>query len=179
MTAAKHASSSRSLTMFSTGTTGQHRASHGFSTPVSSTPSNRRFADKQASLIQAARFAPDNEKRQCRRRGLRCNMQLIKSYFSKDTRPTAIPAECFNVSKLGLYGIVSVGHGVAMGQRYTFQLTIGEPGPAAAEQIVTQQGTIVRTELLISPDGRNDRVGIGVKLVGQRDGVIPMPDQAM
>ena len=66
-----------------------------------------------------------------------------------------------------------------MGQRYTFQLAIPERGPEpGSRQVVSQQGVIVRTELLINPKGEGDRVGIGVQLIGQRAGVIPMPDHA-
>ena len=38
-----------------------------------------------------------------------------------------------------------------------------------------QQGVVVRSQLLVGPDGQTDRLGIGVQLVGPRSGVIPMP----
>jgi hypothetical protein len=103
-------------------------------------------------------------------------MTLIDDTGGPDAQPRTITGSCFNVSDVGLYGIVPLGHGVAMSQRYTFQLTVGEPGPGAGGcQIVTQQGIVVRSELLVSPDGQTDRVGIGVQLIGQRSGVISMP----
>ncbi len=44
-----------------------------------------------------------------------------------------------------------------------------------ATQIIVQRGVIIRTELLMNWDGGGDRVGIAVKLIGHRRGVIPMP----
>ena len=140
-------------------------------------PAARRTAQyHHAYLMQRTRFSPDLEKRQCRRRGLRCRMALIEDTAGTDGRPRAISGDCYNVSDVGLYGIVPIGFGVTLGQRYTFQLTLGERGPeSGSRQIVTQQGTIVRSELLVGPEGQTDRIGVGVQLVGQRSGVIPMP----
>jgi len=135
---------------------------------------------RKAVRFRAVRFAPDQEKRQSRRRGLRCPMSLLDSRPGTDSRPRSIPAQCYNISDTGLYGVVPIGYGVTMGQRYTFQLNIPERGPECTPcQVVSQQGIIVRTELLISPDGKNDRVGIGVRLVGPRSGVVPMPEHAL
>jgi hypothetical protein len=87
-----------------------------------------------------------------------------------------IPGECLNACEGGLYGTVPLGFGVNLGQCYTFRLMVGERGPEPGPiQVVSQQGTIVRTELLISGDGGEDRVGIGVRLIGHRTGLIPMP----
>ena len=106
-------------------------------------------------------------------------MSLIDHSPGEDVQAHPVPADCLNVSDSGLYGVVSIGYGVAMGQRYTFQLAIPERGPEpGSRQVVSQQGVIVRTELLINPKGEGDRVGIGVQLIGQRAGVIPMPDHA-
>jgi hypothetical protein len=125
------------------------------------------------------RSSPDEEKRQCNRRGLRCKISLIDHSPGDDVQAHPVPADCLNVSDSGLYGVVSLGYGVAMGQRYTFQLAIPERGPEpGSRQVVSQQGLIVRTELLINSKGEGDRVGIGVQLIGQRAGVIPMPDHA-
>ena len=127
-------------------------------------------------LMQRVRFSPDEENRQCRRRGLRCKMALIDDTGGPDAQPQSIPGDCFNISNTGLYGIIPIGFGVGIGQRYTFQLTVGEPGPEPGSfQVVTQQGLVVRSELLMSSDGQTDRTGIGVQLVGQRSGLIPMP----
>lgn len=120
--------------------------------------------------------ARDVEKRGGVRRTLRCRMQLIDTGGQHHPDPKGIPAECLNVSTGGLYGIVPIGYGVAIGQRFTFRLAVGERGPEpGAGQIVSQQGEVVRAELLLGEDGYGDRVGIGVKLFGPRSGHIPMP----
>jgi len=120
----------------------------------------------------------ENDTRQCPRRSIRCDMFLIDDIDLEEDRSEAqvIPAECLNISDGGLYGVVPIGYGVAMGQRYTFRLTIGERGPdPGANQLVSQVGTVIRTELLIGADGSGDRVGIGVRLHGHRSGTVPMP----
>lgn len=120
----------------------------------------------------------DNDTRQCVRRSIRCDMYLIDDVDREEesTAAQVIPAECLNISDSGLYGVVPIGYGVAMGQRYTFRLTIGERGPdPGANQLVSQVGTVIRTELLIGADGSGDRVGIGVRLHGHRSGTVPMP----
>jgi len=130
-----------------------------------------------AMRFREVQFAPDHEKRQSRRRGLRCTMLLSENKAGSDVRPKTIPAHCCNVSDTGLYCLVPVGYGVRKGQRYTFQLNLTEPGPESANyQIVTQQGVIVRTESLISAEGRSEQLGIGVRLVGLRCGLVPMPE---
>ena len=152
--------------------------SPGSQAPVAGLAGRRTSQHYKTYLMQRVRFSPDEEKRQCRRRGLRCGMTLIDETNGPDAQPNTIPGECYNVSDMGLYGILPIGFGLSTGQRYTFQLKVGEPGPeAGGAQIVTQQGTVVRTELLISPDGKTDRVGIGVQLYGSRCGLIPMPDR--
>ncbi len=136
----------------------------------------RRSQQQRSYLMQRVRFSPDKEKRQCRRRGLRCKMTLVDDSAGPDSQMRMIHADCFNVSDTGLYGIVPIGFGVTLGQRYTFQLSLPERGPEPGScQMVTQHGTVVRTELLVGPDGQTDRLGIGVQLVGPRSGVIPMP----
>lgn len=121
----------------------------------------------------------DEEKRQCLRRSLRCALLLNRNAAEGKGEPAAIPAECLNISSSGLYGIVPIGYGVAIGQRYTFRLTIGERGPEpGSRQVVSQQGEIVRAELLLGEDGYGDRVGIGVRLFGPRSGLVPMPATA-
>lgn len=148
----------------------------GAEPPVTGRAGRRTIDYQKMRLMQRVRFSPDEEKRQCRRRGLRCKMALIDDSGGPDAQPRSISGSCFNISDVGLYGIVPLGHGVAMGQRYTFQLTVGEPGPGAGGcQIVAQQGIVVRSELLVGLDGQTDRVGVGVQLIGQRSGVISMP----
>jgi len=118
----------------------------------------------------------EEEKRQCQRRPLRCKMVLINRAADDSEEPIQIPADCLNFSDGGLYGIVPIGYGVAMGQKFTFKLTIGERGPEpGSQQIVYQHGKIVRTELLLGENGQSDRVGIGVYLYGHRTGCVPMP----
>ncbi len=144
--------------------------------PIIGPTVRRTVQHHRAYLIQKVRFSPDDEKRQCRRRGLRCKMVLIDDTGGADTQPRVIPGDCFNVSDTGLYGIVPIGFGITLGQRFTFELTIGERGPEpGSHQIVTQQGVVVRSQLLVGPDGQTDRLGIGAQLVGPRSGVIPMP----
>ena len=148
----------------------------GSEAPTASLVGRRTAQHHKLYLMQRVRFSPDEEKRQCRRRGLRCKMALIDNFGGPDAQPQSIPGECYNIGATGLYGIIPIGFGVGIGQRYTFQLTVGEPGPEPGSfQIVTQQGLVVRTELLMSPNGQTDRMGIGVQLVGQRSGLIPMP----
>ena len=131
----------------------------------------------KAYQMHWVRSSPDEEKRQCNRRGLRCKMTLIEHSPVDDIQAHPVPANCLNVSDSGLYGVVPIGYGVAMGQRYTFQLAIPERGPEpGAEQVISQQGLIVRAELLFNPKGEGNRVGIGVQLIGRRSGVIPMPN---
>jgi len=121
----------------------------------------------------------NEEKRQCPRRTLRCSLALSDNAIDGKGEPRTVPAECLNISTSGLYGIVPIGYGVAIGQRYTFRLTIGERGPEpGSRQVVSQQGEIVRAELLLGEDGYGDRVGIGVRLFGPRTGLVPMPATA-
>ena len=118
----------------------------------------------------------DEEKRQWPRRSLRCALKLINLTRGQVTEPTAVPAECSNISNGGLYAVVPIGYGVAIGQRYNFQLSVGERGPEpGARQMVSQQGEIMRAELLLGEDGYGDRVGVGVRLFGPRSGLVPMP----
>jgi hypothetical protein len=118
----------------------------------------------------------EEEKRQCARRSLRCELALVNAQTNDEGAPHSIPGECMNFSEGGLYAIVPIGFGVAMGQRYTFQLKIGECGPEpGSSHIVQQQGEITRTELLLGEGGSPDRVGIAVKFRGHRIGTVPMP----
>ena len=118
----------------------------------------------------------EDEKRQYQRRPLRCKMALIDTTKEENDEPVDVPAECFNICDGGLYAVVPIGYGVAMGQHYTFRLSIPERGPEpGSRQVVFQHGKIVRTELLLGESGRGDRIGIGVQLYGHRTGCIPMP----
>lgn len=116
-----------------------------------------------------------DDRRQGLRRTLRCRMALVENPHAGDDGAT-VPGECLNIGHGGLYGTVALGYGVAMGQRYTFRLHIPERGPEpGAIQTVTQQGLIVRTELLMGESGENDRIGIAVRFTGHRTGLVPMP----
>lgn len=116
------------------------------------------------------------DRRQCPRRELCCDLFLIDDVMSDATDDAAIPGACLDVSDSGLYATVPLGYGVTLGQRYTFRLMVSERGPEpGAMQIVSQQGVIVRTELLAGRDEGSDRLGIGVRLSGHRSGVVPMP----
>jgi hypothetical protein len=121
-------------------------------------------------------MASRDEPRQSPRRPLYCKMLLVDNVMYDNPDPTAIPGECLNVCDGGLYGTIPLGYGVTIGQRYTFRLMVDERGPEpGSHQTVSQQGVIVRAELLVHRDGSGDRLGIGVKLFGHRTGHIPMP----
>lgn len=114
----------------------------------------------------------ERDKRQGRRRSLHCHVQLIAE---QEGRPTVtLEAECINIGDNGLFAILPSNANVAIGQRYLFRLSIGERGPEpGSEQTVSQQGEIIRKELLLGQNGY--AVGIGVRLFGPRSGIVPMP----
>ncbi len=146
---------------------------------VTALPSPARLPRSQTSstvVIRWQRATTGTEKRQWPRRSLRCALVLNSSVVEPQAKLVTVPAECSDISNGGLCAIVPLGYGVAIGQRYTFQLTIGERGPEPGSlQTVSQQGEIVRAELLLGEDGYADRVGIGVRLFGPRSGLVPMP----
>ncbi|MGQ9649080.1 MAG: hypothetical protein ACUVXJ_03135 [Phycisphaerae bacterium] len=116
----------------------------------------------------------EKEKRQGRRRSLRCSVELLNDAEENEQRP--LTAECLNIGDGGLFAILPANVGVAIGQRYTFRLIIGERGPEPGHrQCVTQKGEIIRLELLLGQEGYADRIGIGVRLFGPRSGIVPMP----
>lgn len=133
-----------------------------------------------ASIKHRQSYAWENaneydERRQYFRRSLHSGMLLMDGTGTQDARDV-IPGECLNVCDGGLYGTVPLGYGVALGQSYTFRLMVDERGPEpGAIQVIVQHGSIVRTELLMDWNGGDDRLGIAVKLVGHRSGMIPMP----
>lgn len=116
----------------------------------------------------------DREKRQGRRRSLYCRVLLIGD--GADEQSPGIEAQCINIGDGGLFAIVPASANVAIGQRYTFRLDIGERGPEpGCHQCVAQQGEIVRLELLLGEEGYADRIGLAVRLFGPRCGIVPMP----
>lgn len=116
----------------------------------------------------------DHDMRQCARRALRCHVLMIDLADEGEEGPLTISGECLDISDSGLYAIIPIGYGVVVGQQFTFQLTISERGPEpGACQVVSQRGRVVRTDLLMSSDGH--QLGIGVRLVGPRSGVVAMP----
>ncbi len=118
----------------------------------------------------------EEEKRQCTRRSLRCEIALTDEQMDEGGEVQSIPGECMNFSEGGLYAIVPIGFGVAIGQFYNFHLKIGECGPEPGlRHVVRQPGVITRTELLLGEDGKPDRVGIAVRFRGYRSGTVPMP----
>lgn len=118
-----------------------------------------------------------DDRRACSRRSLRCLMQMIDVSLDPVAQESrAIPAECLNISDWGLYGTVKIGYGAAIGQRYIFRLRFKGLGPEpGAIRLVSQEGIIMRTELLLGKDG--DRVGMSVRLCGHRSGMVPMPSR--
>jgi hypothetical protein len=116
----------------------------------------------------------DKDMRQCARRALRCHMIMIDLADEGEEGPLTISGECLDISDSGLYAIVPIGYSLEVGQQFTFQLTISERGPEpGACQVVSQRGRVVRTDLLMSAEGH--QLGIGVRLVGPRSGVVAMP----
>lgn len=135
---------------------------------------SRSAADHQSRVVY--RLSGQEERRQGSRRELSCKLTLIDDVMSASAHPPTIPGHCLNISDSGLYATVPVGYGVTIGQRYTFRLMVPELGPEPGPiQIVTQQGLIIRTELLVGFENGNDRLGIAVRLTGHRSGVVPMP----
>ncbi len=131
-----------------------------------------------------ASLSSRNDYRQSARRPLKCRLLLEAGAARPDTSlpdaslpdATVVPGQCVNVSDSGLYAVVPLDCCVAVDQRYTFRLMIDERGPEPGEvQLVSQQGLVTRTELLAGTADEEDRVGIGVRFVGSRTGVIPMP----
>ena len=116
-----------------------------------------------------------DDRRVCTRRSLRCLMQMIDVSLDPVAQESrTVPAECLNISDWGLYGTVGIGYGVAIGQRYVFRLRFKGLGPEPGlVQVVSQEGIIVRTELILGQEG--DRVGFSVRLCGHRAGMVPMP----
>jgi len=104
------------------------------------------------------------EKRQSPRQDLHCSALLIDHAGAKGS-PRTIPAECKNASRSGLFVIVPVGYGVAIGQRYDIQLVMEEPiGGVSAPEIISHTGEIIRASLQFHENGYADRIGIGVRL---------------
>ncbi|MBI4581510.1 MAG: hypothetical protein HY718_17550 [Planctomycetes bacterium] len=125
---------------------------------------------------EAVRLHDRDDHRQSQRRALHCNMLLIEPGGLETDGSGVVPGECLNVGDGGLYGTVPLCYGVGLGQHYTVRLMVDERGPEpGAMQVVSQQGKIVRTELLMGRDRGEDRLGIAVKLYGHRSGVLPMP----
>jgi len=139
-------------------------------------PDDTRTARRPNRFIAAGQqTGRAQENRQCSRRSLHCAVALVDHAGEKDER-VVISAECTNVCNGGVFAIVPMGYGVAIGQRYTFQLAVRERGPeAGSPQIVSQPGEIVRVELLLGEDGYADQLGIGVRLFGPRTGLLPTP----
>lgn len=99
-------------------------------------------------------------------------MLLIASTAGQDAR-VAIPAECRNLSDSGLYAIVPMGYGVAIGRRYIFELAAGESGmKPGSRQLVSQQGEVTRAELLFGENWHADHIGIGVRMTGSCSGLL-------
>jgi len=118
--------------------------------------------------------AREKEAREYPRRALRCRVTLFDSTATKEAG-AVIPAECSNFSNGGLYAVVPMGYGVAIGRRYTFELAIDEPGPEPDHrQVFSRQGEITRAELLFGKNGYADHVGIGVRLFGPCSGLVPV-----
>ncbi|MHC4442696.1 MAG: hypothetical protein ACYTF1_19700 [Planctomycetota bacterium] len=119
----------------------------------------------------------DSVKRVCERHSYKHEVLMLNGTSNNDA-PKPIPAECTNISDSGLYAIVPFGYGVALKQRYNFQLTINRPGPEQGPRdLISQRGEIMRVELLFGEDGYADHVGIGVRLFGPRTGTLPIPSQ--
>jgi hypothetical protein len=139
-----------------------------FSSALSSAASMRAFRQQWDLATR------DREKRQGRRRSLRCQVRLTDE--TSGGNGTHIIADCLNIGDHGLFAILPEGVEAAIGQRYTFRLAIGERGPEpGCHQYVSQSGEVRRVELLLNEMGTGIRIGIGVRLLGPRSGSLPMP----
>jgi hypothetical protein len=136
------------------------------------------FSRSSSSFLRRWELATrDREKRQGRRRSLRC--QILMSEDTPGGEGTPVAADCLNVGDGGLFAIVPEDVQVSLGQRFRFQLTIGERGPEpGSRQCVSQLGEVIRVELVLDEKGCGDRIGIGVRLFGPRSGIVPMPVSA-
>jgi hypothetical protein len=107
----------------------------------------------------ATGVTPD-ESRQRPRRSVQCEVLMTEPGWWETENPLPIRGECRNLSQDGLYAVVPVGYGLAVGQRYLFHLR----WPDGRDDPVSQQGTIVRTQVLLGQG--DDQIGIGVRLNG-------------
>jgi|GEM_PF-1953244 len=134
-----------------------------------------------AAMTATTRISPSTVSetftaRQTVRRPLRCKLVLVNDVMSAPVHAGVIPGECLNVSDGGLYAVVPLGCGVRVGHRYTCRLFIPERGPEPGPvQTVSQQGMVLRTELLAGGGRDEDRLGVAIKLIGHRSGVMPLP----
>lgn len=128
-------------------------------------PPELPFADMARQLDFSTEWAIgvyQEESRRSPRQSVQCEMLMVDPTWWESENSQPIRGECLNLSDDGLYGVVPLGYGLAVGQRYVFQLRLPE-----GELTVSQPGTIVRTELLLGVDG--DRIGVGVRLSGPRN----------
>ncbi|GMU23860.1 MAG: hypothetical protein AMXMBFR13_39380 [Phycisphaerae bacterium] len=102
------------------------------------------------------------EGRESGRRNVHCELLMIDPVAGEVDNPLPIRGECVNASAKGIYATVPIGYGLAVGQRYLFQVQLR--GPDLEPRPIRQYGTIVRTELLFSD--AEDRLGIGVRMAG-------------
>ena len=128
-------------------------------------PGSSNLFSANSSAFSRFKTIEEEEKRSCRRWGCGYSAALIKK--SENDLDTVIPAKCVNISNDGLYAIVPMGYGVAIRQRYTFQLTLRERcSENISDKFVCQEGEIARAELLFGDDGFADHIGIGVRFFG-------------
>ncbi len=153
--------------------TGGHTQTWRLNRP--SSPSTMGLLNGPSSLLHRWEIATrEREKRQGRRRSLHCRVQMVGT--EEGNTQEVIEAECVNIGDGGLFAILPGSVAVTVGQRYTFNLSIREQGPEpGCGQCVSQQGEIIRLELLVDQTGYADRIGIGVRLFGTRCGTVPMP----
>jgi hypothetical protein len=117
------------------------------------------------------------EKRSWDRRRLHCTIQMIPLAGPEAPHAAdALEGKSLNISDGGCYGTVPVGYGMGVGQSYVFRIR-GGGSSAEGEHTVLRQGVIVRTELLLSPQGC-DQIGFGVRFSGYPRGFKPVVAQA-
>ncbi|HOB73922.1 MAG TPA: PilZ domain-containing protein [Phycisphaerae bacterium] len=102
------------------------------------------------------------ECRQCPRRPMRHELLITDPDWWETENPLPIRGECLNLSEEGLYAVVPDGLGMAVGQRYLFEMHSERD-----EDRLSRLGTIVRMEMTLGHG--HDQVGIGVRLEDTKD----------
>lgn len=116
--------------------------------------------DRRESFVtEWATGFSDAENRSRPRQAVRLELLMTDPTWCETENPLPIRGECLNLSDDGLYAVISPGYGLAVGQRYLFQL---RPADSDAEP-APLLGIIVRAERLAGEN--EDQVAVGVRLI--------------